>query len=334
MGDMELRRLDPQHLDPRDVAAGVAVLEAARRVDSPHQHPMTAATWVADLRFGWDGEPPVAYLHDDAGRRVDGVLQVSVSERDNRHLAFLEITVRPDVRRQGLGRELWAAGVDIARSLGRTTVVVEGWDRPHNLAFADALGLERAFVGVNRRQDVGQVDRGRVEVLLKEAAEHSTDYELVRLPWPVPDDMLDRMVELTAAINDAPTDDLDYEDEVFSPERLRDFERSLAAHGRRVYRLTARHRSTGQLAGQTIVAVDTEQPWLGHQLDTSVLREHRGHRLGLLLKGSMLHWLAEEEPQLLEIDTWNSASNDHMIAVNEALGYRVMGTASGFQRRL
>jgi RimJ/RimL family protein N-acetyltransferase len=136
---------------------------------------------------------------------------------------------------------------------------------------------------------------------------------------------------MTAAINDAPTDDIDWEDEVFSPERLRDFERSLAEHGRRVYRLAARHRATGDLAGQTIVAVDTELPWLGHQLDTSVLREHRGHRLGLLLKGTMLHWLAEEEPQLLEIDTWNAASNDHMIAVNEALGYRVVGTATGFQ---
>ncbi len=331
---MELQRLDPDHLDPRDVAGGVAVVEAARRVDSPHQPPMTAANWVADLRAGWDGEPPVAYLHRDAGGRVDGVLQVSVSERDNRHLAFLELTVRPDLRRQGLGRELWAAGVELAKALSRTTIVIECWNQPHNLAYADALGLEPAFSGVNRRQVLARVDRGCVERLLKEATEHSSDYELVRLPWPIPEELLDRMVELTAAINDAPTEDLDYEDEVFSPERLRDFEHSLAEHGRRVYRLVARQRSTGALAGQTIVAVDSEQPWLGHQLDTSVLREHRGHRLGVLLKGSMLHWLAEEEPQLLEIDTWNAASNDHMIAVNDALGYQVVGTATGFQKHL
>jgi GNAT superfamily N-acetyltransferase len=328
---MELQRLDPDDLDPRDVAGGVAVLEAARRVDSPHHAPQTATGWTADLRFGWDGEPPVAYLHRDAAGRVDSVLQVSTSERDNKHLAYLELTVRPDVRRQGLGRALWAAGVDLARAQSRTTVVVECWDRPHNLAFADALGLPKATVGVNRRQVMDEVDWSRVDTLVKEAVEHSSHYELLRMPMPVPEELVDRTVAMTAAINDAPTDDIDWEDEVFSPERLRDFERSLAEHGRRVYRLAARHRATGDLAGQTIVAVDTELPWLGHQLDTSVLREHRGHRLGLLLKGTMLHWLAEEEPQLLEIDTWNAASNDHMIAVNEALGYRVVGTATGFQ---
>jgi GNAT superfamily N-acetyltransferase len=331
---MELQRLDPDNLDPRDVSGGVAVIEAARRVDSPHQPSMTVSAWMADLREGWDGEPPVAYLHRDGAGRVDGVLQVSVSERDNLHLAYVELTVRPDVRRQGLGRALYEAAVGLTRAASRTTVVTECWDNPHSLAFADALGLERAIAEVNRRQLLDDVDWSRVDSLVKEATEQSPDYELVRVPTPVPDELVDRVVELTAAINDAPTDDLDWEDEVFSAERLRAFERSLAAHCRRVYRLAARHAVTGVLAGHTIVAVDGEMPWLGFQLDTSVLREHRGHRLGLLLKGSMLHWLADEEPQLLEIDTWNTASNDHMIAVNEALGYQVMGTVTGFQQHI
>ena len=36
-------------------------------------------------------------------------------------------------------------------------------------------------------------------------------------------------------------------------------------------------------------------------------------------------WLADVEPQLETVDTWNAESNDHMIAVNEVLGYRWMG---------
>ena len=73
---------------------------------------------------------------------------------------------------------------------------------------------------------------------------------------------------------------------------------------------------------------------MAHQHDTSVLREHRGHRLGLLLKAEMMRWLAEQEPQIAAIDTWNAETNDHMIAVNERLGYRVMGRELAFQRRL
>jgi hypothetical protein len=65
-----------------------------------------------------------------------------------------------------------------------------------------------------------------------------------------------------------------------------------------------------------------------------VVRDHRGHRLGLLLKAGMLLWLAETEPQLESVDTWNAESNDHMIAVNEQLGYRVMGRGLQFQRML
>jgi hypothetical protein len=58
---------------------------------------------------------------------------------------------------------------------------------------------------------------------------------------------------------------------------------------------------------------------------TVVRREHRGHRLGLLLKIAMMELLATTEPQLERIVTWNGQSNEHMIAVNEAMGYAVYG---------
>jgi hypothetical protein len=83
-----------------------------------------------------------------------------------------------------------------------------------------------------------------------------------------------------------------------------------------------------------VVAVDGERPELGEQHDTSVVAAHRGHRLGLLLKLGMLHWLAEAEPQLREIDTWNAETNGHMIGVNELLGYRVMGRVLDYQRSI
>ncbi|HEU4910767.1 MAG TPA: GNAT family N-acetyltransferase, partial [Actinomycetes bacterium] len=112
------------------------------------------------------------------------------------------------------------------------------------------------------------------------------------------------------------------------------FEAAQLAHGRRMRQLVARHKESGVLAGHTVVGVESDRPWYGDQFDTSVLREHRGHRLGLLLKIGMLRWLAEVEPQLRMIDTWNAGSNEHMIAVNEALGYEVVATATEYQRHL
>ena len=82
------------------------------------------------------------------------------------------------------------------------------------------------------------------------------------------------------------------------------------------------------------MVVEADRPWLAEQHDTSVVRAHRGHRLGLLLKLEMLRWLAEDEPRLETIDTWNAESNDHMVAINEALGYRPLGRGLTFQRSL
>ena len=37
----------------------------------------------------------------------------------------------------------------------------------------------------------------------------------------------------------------------------------------------------------------------------------------------MMRWLAESEPQVTSISTWNHADNRYMIDVNEAIGYRL-----------
>ena len=91
------------------------------------------------------------------------------------------------------------------------------------------------------------------------------------------------------------------------------------------YTVAARHDDTGELAALTEMAVDPADPGWGHQVFTVVTRKHRGHRLGLLLKIAMMELLATTEPQLERISTWNAESNEHMIAVNEAMGYAVFG---------
>ena len=103
-----------------------------------------------------------------------------------------------------------------------------------------------------------------------------------------------------------------------SPEVTRAFDIAQAAHGRRVYRVAARHRGSGELVGHTVLVVESERPGWGWQFDTSVVRAHRGHRLGLLLKADMLRWLADAEPQLRIVDTWNAATPRPALARGNA----------------
>ncbi len=326
---MEITRFGPD--DAAEVAAYVDLGNAVNGHDSPWEFPLTVQLTAARFRHGWDGEPSVPYL-----ARVDGTVvgacSISTSERDNLHLAWTGLAVHPDHRRRGHGSALVEFLLEQVRALGRTSVGIDAWEGDAALAFAARHGFERKAQAINRRQRFSDVDWAELAKRRAEAERAASGYVLERWTFPTPDDRLDDLARMASAINDAPTDDLDIEDEVFSAERMRAYEDAMAGFGHRMYRVVAREVATGELAGQTVIGVEGERPQYGHQHDTSVVRAHRGHRLGLLVKAEMLDWLREAEPELAEVDTWNAESNDHMIGVNEMLGYRVMGRELQFQR--
>jgi GNAT superfamily N-acetyltransferase len=331
---MDLDWLDPERLDPRDVAGAVAVVEAARAVDTPVILPMLYTSFAYRLKRGWDGDPPRVAVHRDARGRIDGVLELTLPRWDNTHLAIVGVTVDPLSRGRGLGRALFEAGVERARAENRTTVLADTFDYPTGVGFLTAMDMSQAAEMILRRQDPADLDWDRLDALYASAVEKAAAYELVRVAGYTPPDRLEAVAVMSAAINDAPTEGLDLDDDVISAERVHKFEEAQIARGRRLYRLMARHRDAGELAGHTMVGVERERPWLSFQFDTSVVRAHRGHRLGLLLKIGMLRWLAVEEPQLRVVETGNAGSNSHMIAINDAIGYKVIGSRLEYQLKL
>ena len=328
---MEILRFGP---DERDRVAQYAELgTAVRAADSPWQRPLTVTGVEGRFRHGWDGEVEVPFLGLVDGDPV-AAGTLGTSEHDNLHLAWLGVMVHPDRRRRGHGSRLLEHLVTEARCRGRTSIGTDGWESEATLGFAARHGLEVKSRAIQRRQILGELDWARIARLHAGASAAAAGYELVRRKGRTPEPELEAVAEMAAAINDAPTDDLDIEDEVFTPERIRDYETAQLGRGGRLCRVLARHRGTGQLAGHTVVVVDGERPEWAEQHDTSVVGAHRGHRLGLLLKCDMLLWLRETQPGLDHIDTWNAESNDHMIGVNEALGYQVLGRELELQRSL
>lgn len=326
---MEIRPFEPHGTEA--LRAWVEVTNAVRRHDSPWEHPLTEHEAAGRLRYGWDLEVDVPFLGVHDGQVV-GAAAYGGSQHDNLHLASVDVAVHPDHRRRGHGSALFEAMVEQLTRLGRTSVLIGGWDDDAARGFAAAHGLEQKAVEVNRRQVLAELDWVELDRLHAEAAERAAAYDVVALPVPTRDDQLAALAEVAGSINDAPTDDLDIEDEVFSAERMRDYETAMSGREIRLHRLVARHRDSGALAGQTVMAVDSERPELAEQHDTTVAGDHRGHRLGSLLKLDMLRRLRETEPQVITIDTWNAESNDFMIGVNEAMGYRAVGRALVFQK--
>ncbi len=313
------------HDGDSELLEGAVALENATHVaDSPWVHDQTVEHLVGSMRYGWDGEAPEYHVGLLDGR-VAAVGNVHVSEWDNLDLAWLDVTVHPDQRREGLGSQMWAHVLKRTAELGRSKIGADAWDGTAGEPFLNKQGLVRKSQAINRRQHVEELDLAEVRTHHEEAAGAAAAYELIRIEGHTPVDLLPAMSEMVAAINDAPLDDLEIEDEVFPPERIRAYEEAQIARGYRLHRIVARHRDSGELAGHTVVAVNIARPHIGFQHDTTVVRSHRGHRLGLLLKADMNLVLADAEPALRTVDTWNAESNDHMIAVNEILHYRWMG---------
>lgn len=331
---MRLVRFTPD--DGAAVAAYVALRGAVREADEPWEAPLNEARQRQDMIHGWDGELGAFFLAEVDGEPV-GTVTTFEPEQENRELTWVDLRIAPAYRRRGYGRAALTEIERAARVAGRPLVLLEGGlDTPAARGFAAAAAYPLAQVMVRRAQELtgSTEEQARFAALLHEAEAQSAAYDLVRVRGRTPEDLLDGLVAAVAAINDAPLDDLEYEDENYDVDRIRAFEQAQEASGMRLRRVIARERATGEIAGHTVVTVFGEAPAYAEQDDTTVVESHRGHRLGLRLKAEMLCWLATEEPQLRQILTSNAETNAAMIAVNEQLGQRVVARQLLFQRRV
>ena len=83
---------------------------------------------------------------------------------------------------------------------------------------------------------------------------------------------------------------------------------------------------------ELVCAHDPATPVFNH--NTLVLHEHRGHRLGMLIKAANLRLLAETAPGHPSVYTWNAEENRHMLDVNEKLGFVPVGYEGSWKKVL
>lgn len=333
MGTTTVTVLDPRSADAAELDAVLEAAFAARlataAVDWPHEPPPTQAEHRASVLAPWTGDPALLVtLTDDAGALLaNGV--VELPSWDNPHVALLDPHVTASARGHGLGRELVTASARVAADHGRRLLVGEcDADTPLEELWR-AVGAEPALVEVQRDLDVPSLDAGRLRALRDEAAAHADGYVLTELQGPVPPELREDVAAVMLSLNDAPLGELDYDDERWDAARVEARDRYVTTADLRLHTIVA-HTADGAPAGYTEVAVRADGA-LAWQWGTGVVPAHRGHRLGMLLKTEMLLMLLEEEPALVTVSTWNAEDNEHMIAVNEALGCTVVSRWTAWQ---
>jgi hypothetical protein len=187
--------------------------------------------------------------------------------------------------------------VDRLRAEGRTLLLTETPAGGVGARFAASKGMAVTLTEARSTLDLRTADWDALRGMRPEAP----GYHLEQWIGPARQELLPDLALVMNGMNDAPHDP-DIEEEG--------------------YTTVARRTSDGAPAGYTRILLDEarDSGW-GHQADTTVVREHRGHRLGLLMKIANLLWLHEQEPHIDRVITWNATSNAHMLAINEAMGF-------------
>ncbi len=259
-----------------------------------------------------------------------GCYVLELPERENRGNAFSYPIVELSSRRRGIGTALVAHAAEQAELAGRVLLMSRARVDGPGAAFAAAIGARPGMRDARRVLDVGPALRGRLAGLGTDAAAHATGYSLRRWIGPAPDDVVGQVCSLLGAMEDAPHEEA-VEPMRWDPARLRAAEERGIAQGSRWYAVAAIHDVSGEMAALTQVNLDPDIDGWAFQDITAVIRPHRGHRLGLHVKVAMLEWLAEIEPHVREIVTFNAVQNEHMVAVNAELGHRVSDYFESFE---
>jgi GNAT superfamily N-acetyltransferase len=253
---------------------------------------------------------------------------------DNVTAAGVDVRVHPAFRRRGYGRSMLDHVIKQATAHGRHRLIADVCEPLAGEAavepsagqlFAAAAGAKPVTSEVRRMLTIDDLDDDHLSALRDDAIAHSSGYSLVQWEGAAPAELVDDLAALIARMSiDAPLEDLDWEPEQWSAQRYREHEQSILAAGRVRLTTAARHDASGQIVACTDLVTASAQPELSSQWSTIVISEHRGHRLGMLIKLANLQLLRTRRPQVRFINTWNAAVNGHMVGINEALGFRAV----------
>lgn len=267
--------------------------------------------------------------------------------------AGISLRVRADRRGRGIGSALLAELEPIARERGRS--FAQAWtehapgtgdrvaarsgagavpcDPTSGFARRHGYVLEQVFC--NSTLDVDSAVLRVPDLLDSARAISGDDYAFESWEIPTPASERAEIVNLKAQMSiEAPSAGLESAPEEWDTARLARLERVERAGGWRKVVGVVRHIPTGRLVAVNELSVDPSRPTFAHQNDTLVLPEHRGRRLGMLVKCETLLRLCEIFPEVGRIKTYNAEENRPMLAINAALGFSPVLYAGQWQKRL
>ncbi|MDR6875840.1 GNAT family N-acetyltransferase [Microbacterium barkeri] len=263
--------------------------------------------------------------------------------RAAKRTAHVDIVIHPDRRDDDEADALLAEIERRARERGRTSL------RAFAFASADAGGdrlpsptgsgslprdaWQTRFL-VRNGYALGQVERASVfdlqgsfeavDRLLEAAvAKAGPDYRVAWWQTPTPEEHIEGYAAAISRLDgDAPSGELPVEADPWDAQRVRDREDLKRRAGQTMAVTVVIHEPTGQVAAYNELVIGADRTAPTENYGTLVMPEHRGRRLGTIVKCVGLRRWSELVPTSPVVRTFNAEENRYMLDVNEAVGFR------------
>jgi GNAT superfamily N-acetyltransferase len=241
------------------------------------------------------------------------------------------VYVRPSCRSQGVGWQLAEALIAEARSEGRSLLVWATYDSvPGGEALSRRLGGRAARINRTSELQLRDLDWELVRSWIDDGPRRARGYALEFWEGPFPADLLDDAATFHHIMNTAPRDDLEIADITLEPEQVAEIDRHLVEAGRQRWAILVRSPD-GTCVGGTEMTFESWESTVGFQQNTGIHPAHRGLGLGKWAKATMLARIKDQRPEVNVVRTGNAFSNEPMLAINTALGFKVVEMRTEWQ---
>ncbi|KNY07161.1 GNAT family N-acetyltransferase [Microbacterium sp. GCS4] len=288
------------------------------------------------------------------GTEIVGMLAMDFAQEAEARAAEIDLLVPESSAGLGVEDALLELAEREAQARGRTLVQMwtlhrpietdrmitprTGWGRIPATRLSEALerhGYVCEQVERNSELDL-RADPTLLVAALAEAEQHAgPDYRTVHWMAPTPPEYRDGYAAILARLStDAPSGDMEFVAEEWDAERVvrRDVRNTSAGQAFSV--VAVQHVPSGALVAYNELLIGADRSGVTHQFGTLVAREHRGHRLGTIVKcANLLRW-RELMPESAVVSTFNAEENRPMLSINEALGFVPVSYAGAWQKRL
>jgi len=323
------QREQPDALMAEVYEAG-AVLHAEATPDDPRR---PLGHHVAAVRHQPAAEDGIVTVARDPAGAIAGYLNCGWDQVPGHdHVLITAISVLPDWRRRGLGKQLLDRAAAIAEQRGRRLVMGRTRDNvPAGAAFCARFGAEVAMVAHENRLDLRTVDRQLVDRWVADGPLRAPGYRLQFVGGRTPPELMERVADAFNVMNTAPRENMDISDTPVTPDLVRAHEDAIIAAGDDTWAYYAVEEASGRFVGLSNITIRAGMPDRVQVGDTGVYPEHRGHALGKWLKAAITARILAELPLVRWVITWNAGSNDAMLGINTELGFRTVAVHTTWQ---